>query len=103
MSAVTAAAGDVAATLVIGNSLIANNLTGVAANGNAATVRVGSSVITGNTNAVGVANSGVVMSYKNNEIDGNTSAQLTRRARHRNVHTAPLDGAVWTKSAVQLS
>jgi hypothetical protein len=71
ISAVTNAAGGTAATIIVANSLVANNGAGVNSNGNAAVLRIGSSLFTGNSNAVLIQNGGALTSYKNNEIDGN--------------------------------
>jgi hypothetical protein len=74
VSAVTLAAGGTAAAIIVGDSLLVGNGTGVSANGNAATVRIGSSIVTGSTSgAVGTANSGTVTSYKNNQVDNNVN------------------------------
>ncbi len=64
-------AGGPAATVIVANSLIANNGAGFVSNGSAATIRFGSSLLTGNGNAAVSQNSGILTSYKNNEIDGN--------------------------------
>ena len=74
ISAVTNAAGGTAATIIVGDSLIVGNNTGLSANGNAATVRIGGSILTGSIgNAVGTANSGTVTSYRDNQIDNNAN------------------------------
>jgi hypothetical protein len=73
ISAVSAAAGGTPATIIVANSLVANNGAGVVANGNAAVLRIGGSLLTGNTNAAVAQNNGILNSYKNNQIDGNSS------------------------------
>ena len=73
----TNAAGGTAATVIVANSLIANNgSAGVLSLGNAATLRFGRRFLTGNGNAVQIQSSGTLTSYKNNEIDGNTNNNL---------------------------
>lgn len=73
LSVITAAAGGIAGTMIVSNSVIAGNNNGLAASGGAAVVRVGSSLITGNNNATFTQNGGTLTSYKNNQVDGNNN------------------------------
>ena len=59
-------------TLVLDRVVANNNGTnGVQAVNPGATVLIGNSTITGNSTGVSTTNSGVVQSYKNNQINGN--------------------------------
>jgi hypothetical protein len=68
---VTAAAAGVPINVMVNQTIVASNATGLNVSGNAATLRVGNSVVTGNAQGVQSASGGVLLSYKNNMIDGN--------------------------------
>jgi hypothetical protein len=65
--------GGTPVSIMVRNSTIANNNTGLIANGNPATIRVTRSTITGNATAWAVMSGGAVASYGDNNIDGNGS------------------------------
>ena len=62
----------VGANLMMQNTSVANNGTGLRAVNAGATIRVGSSILTGNGTAVNGAN---VLSYLNNQINGNAGGE----------------------------
>ena len=65
--------GKAPTTLMLFNSVAANNLIGIQASGLGATLRAFQTMVTGNANGWQVFTSGVVQSYGNNAIDGNTA------------------------------
>ena len=68
---VIAAAGTAPTSVMISDSSITANGTGITANGGLATVRVGDTVITGNITGVSAINSGAILSYGTNQLDSN--------------------------------
>jgi Right handed beta helix region len=70
---VTAQSATSTSTVMVRSSTIANNGTGLNANGTGVTIRVTRSTITGNTTGWQMDNGAVVTSYADNNIDGNTS------------------------------
>ncbi len=74
---ITGPAGGQSALLMMDRSAsVANATTGVIANGTGSTILVGNSTITFNATGVG-AGSGTIYSYKNNSINGNTTTDGT--------------------------
>lgn len=65
--------GQAPTSLLVFNSVSANNVVGIEANGTGATLRLANSAVTGNTNSWVATNGGVVASYGDNYIDGNGS------------------------------
>jgi hypothetical protein len=68
---VNAPAGTTSATLMVNDSVIANNTFGLLASGATARIRVGDSTIHGNGTGVTVQNSAAINTYGNNRLDGN--------------------------------
>jgi hypothetical protein len=62
-----------AAAVMINDSLVANNNTGILANGASARIRVANTTITGNVNGVTILGGGIVNTYENNRLDGNNA------------------------------
>jgi hypothetical protein len=71
ITAFTPAASGASTKVMVNNTTVANNGTGLNANGANAILRVGNSVVFGNTTGVNIANSAVMTSYNNNQIDDN--------------------------------
>ncbi|WP_310467660.1 hypothetical protein [Sphingomonas sp.] len=71
--AVNAAAGTTSATVMIYDTLLANNSTGLSATGTLARARIGQSVITGNSTGVSVTGGAAINTYATNMVDGNTT------------------------------
>ncbi|WP_166745612.1 right-handed parallel beta-helix repeat-containing protein [Sphingomonas naasensis] len=68
---VNAFAGTAAAGVILSDSTVSGNGTGIIANGGFATVRVSDTTITGNTTGVSFANSSAIFSYGDNLLDAN--------------------------------
>jgi hypothetical protein len=63
--------GHPPANLTVTRSVVANNATGLLANGPLGTLRIGQSTVMGNTTSWEVMNGGFLRSYGDNNIDGN--------------------------------
>jgi hypothetical protein len=66
-------AGSAAVTMMVSVTTVANNGTGLNANGSAATMRVGASVVSGNAIGVNIANGATMTSFGSNQIRDNTT------------------------------
>ena len=76
---ITVASATSATAMMVQNSTVSYNGTGITQTGGSATVRVGGSVITGNGTGV----TGTVQSYGNNQLDANgTNGTMTPLAFH---------------------
>jgi hypothetical protein len=69
----TNAAGAGTSSIVVSDTAIVNNTTGVLVNGTTAAARVSDSVITGNTTGLSAAGGGLLRSNGGNLLDGNTA------------------------------
>ena len=65
-------AGGAATTVIIMKTTVANNGTGLNANGVGATLRIGSSIVAGNSTGDAIQNGATMTSYGNNQINNNT-------------------------------
>ncbi len=70
-NAINVTSGANAASVMINQTTISNNVRGVITNGTGATARIGSSVIANNGTAVSANGGSSIQSYRNNQIDLN--------------------------------
>ena len=66
-------AGNASATVMLNDSVVMNNTTGISANGGSARILVGNTTITGNATGVSIAGGSIINTYGNNRLDGNSS------------------------------